>query len=175
MTGGHLFTVAGTGVCGSSGQGGPLAAAQLWNPVAVTIDAAGDLLVADSGDQSVLLAPARAGSFYGTPVGVGDIGVVLGGTASYGPYALDGLPATGPAAELDDPRGLAVGPTGALFVTDGFLHAIRVVPPTNGTLLGRSMKAGDLYTAAGPSRCRPRRGPMTAPAGCSPRWTSPPG
>ena len=149
VTGGHLFTVAGTGVCGSSGQGGPLAAAQLWNPVAVTIDAAGDLLVADSGDQSVLLVPARAGSFYGTPVGAGDIGVVLGGTASYGPYALDGLPATGPAAELDDPRGLAVGPTGALFVTDGFMHVIRVVPPTTGTLLGRTMTGGDLYTAAG--------------------------
>ncbi len=149
VTAGHLFTVAGTGVCGSSGQGGPLAAAQLWNPVAVTVDAAGDLLVADSGDQSVLLAPARAGSFYGTPVGAGDIGVVLGGTGSYGPYALDGLTATGPAAELDDPRGLAVGPTGALFVTDGSLHVIRVVPPTTGTLLGRTMKGGDLYTAAG--------------------------
>ena len=148
VTGGHLFTVAGTGVCGSSGQGGPLAAAQLWNPVAVAMDAAGDLLVADSGDQSVLLAPVRAGSFYGTPVGAGDIGVILGGTASYGPCALDGLPAVGPAAELDDPRGLAVGPTGALFVTDGFMHVIRVVPPTTATLLGRTMKGGDLYTAA---------------------------
>jgi hypothetical protein len=38
------------------------------------------------------------------------------------------LPANGPTAELNDPRGLAVGPTGALFVTDGFLHVIRVVP-----------------------------------------------
>ncbi len=37
---GHLSTVAGTGVCGSAGQGGPLAAAQLWNPVAVTVDRA---------------------------------------------------------------------------------------------------------------------------------------
>jgi sugar lactone lactonase YvrE len=149
VTAGHLFTVAGTGVCGSAGQGGPLAAAQLWDPVAVTVDDAGDLLVADNGDQSVLLAPARDGTFYGTPVGAGDIGVVVGGTGSYGPYALDGLPATGPAAELNDPRGLAVGPTGALFVTDGFMHVIRVVPPSTGTLLGRAMKAGDLYTAAG--------------------------
>ena len=150
VTAGHLFTVAGTGVCGSAGQGGPLRSAQLWDPVAVTLDAAGDLLVADSGDQSVLLAPARAGgTFYGTAVGAGDLGVVMGGTGSYGPYLADGLPAVGPTAELNDPRGLAVGPTGALFVTDGFMHVIRVVPAVNETLFGRAMKAGDLYTVAG--------------------------
>ena len=150
VTAGHLFTVAGTGVCGSAGQGGPVQSAQLWNPVAVTLDAAGDLLVADSGDQSVLLVPAGAGgSFYGTAVGAGDLGTVVGGTGSYGPYLADGLPANGPTAELNDPRGLAVGPTGALFVTDGFMHVIRAVPAVNETLFGRVMKAGDLSTVAG--------------------------
>jgi NHL repeat len=147
---GGLFTVAGTGVCGSTGQGGPLRTAQLWSPVAVTLDAAGDLLVADSGDQSVLLAPSGGGgTFYGSAVGAGDIGVVLGGAGSYGPYLADGLPANGPTAELNDPRGLAVGPTGALFVTDGFMHVVRVVPAVNGSLLDSTVKAGDLYTVAG--------------------------
>jgi trimeric autotransporter adhesin len=149
MTAGHLYTVAGTGVCGSAGQGGPTASAQLWDPVAVTLNAAGDLLVADSGDQSVLLAPVRGGSFYGSSVAAGDIGVVVGGSGGYGPYLADGLPANGSTAELNDPRGLAVGPTGALFVTDGFLHVIRVVPAVPETLFGRAMKAGDLYTVAG--------------------------
>ncbi len=149
VTAGRVVTVAGTGVCGTAGQGGPAAEAQLSSPVAVAIDARGDLLVADSGDQSVLLKAAQGGTFYGTSVGTGDIGVVLGGTGSYGPYLADGESATGIAAELDDPRALAVGPTGALFVTDGFMHAIRVVPATTGLLLGRSMSAGDLYTAAG--------------------------
>lgn len=147
---GGLFTVAGTGVCGSSGQGGPLGTAQLWNPVAVTLDTAGDLLVADSGDQSVLLAPSGgSGTFYGSVVGAGDIGVVVGGAGGYGPYVVDGLPANGPTAELNDPRGLSLGPTGALFVTDGFMHVIRVVPATNETLLGRALRSGDLYTVAG--------------------------
>ena len=147
---GGLFTVAGTGVCGSTGQGGPLHTAQLWNPVAVTLDAAGDLLVADSGDQSVLLAPSGgSGTFYGSAIGAGDIGVVVGGTGSYGPYVADGLPANGPTAELNDPRGLAIGPTGALFVSDGFMHVIRAVPAVNETLLGRTLRAGDLYTVAG--------------------------
>ena len=105
MAAGHLYTVAGTGVCGSAGQGGPVAAAQLWNPVAVAVDGAGDLLVADNGDQSVLLAPARGGTYYGTAVGAGDIGVVVGGTGGYQPYLADGLPAVGETAELNDPRG----------------------------------------------------------------------
>ena len=104
VTAGHLSTIAGTGVCGSAGQGGPVAAAQLWNPVAVTVDSAGDLLVADDGDQSVLLAPVRAGTYYGTPVGAGDIGVVVGGAGGYQPYLADGAPAAGETAELNDPR-----------------------------------------------------------------------
>jgi trimeric autotransporter adhesin len=149
MTAGRLYTAAGTGVCGTTGQGGPVRQAQLWNPVAVTVDAAGDLLVADSGDQSVLLASARRGTYYGTPVGAGDIGVVVGGTGSYGPYLVDGLPATSVAAEVNDPRGLAVAPNGALFLTDGFMHVIRVVPAITGPVFGRAMTAGDLYTAAG--------------------------
>jgi hypothetical protein len=165
VTAGHLFSVAGTGVCGTSGRGGPVRAAQLWNPVAVALDGAGDLLVAENGGQSVLLAAERGGSFYGTAVGAGDIGVVVGGTGSYGPYLADGLPANGPTAELNDPRGLAVGPTGALFVTDGFMHAIRVVPSSTGTLLGRTMMAGDLYTAVGAR-------PVATPAGANDgtRW-----
>jgi sugar lactone lactonase YvrE len=149
MEAGHLYTAAGTGVCGTAGQGGPVAAAQLWNPVAVAVDGAGDLLIADSGDQSVLLAAVQGGDHYGAAVGAGDLGVVVGGTGSYGPYLADGLSATGPTAELNDPRGLAVGPTGALFVTDGFMHAIRVVPASDGTFLGRAMTGGDLYTVAG--------------------------
>jgi NHL repeat len=150
VSAGGLFTVAGTGVCGSSGQGGPVGTAQLWDPVAVALTTAGDLLVADSGDQSVLLAPSGGGgTFYGSAIGAGDIGVVVGGSGGYGPYVADGLPANGSTAELNDPRGLALGPTGALFVTDGFMHVIRVAPAANETILGQALRAGDLYTVAG--------------------------
>ena len=34
--------------------------------------------------------------------------MIVGGTGGYGPYVGDGLSATGPTAELNDPRGLAV-------------------------------------------------------------------
>jgi hypothetical protein len=149
VTTGHLTTVAGTGVCGSAGQGGPLAGAELWNPVAVTLDRSDDLLVADSGDQSVLLGSAAGTTGWGTTVAAGDLGLVVGGTGDYGPYISDGFSATGETAELNDPRGVAVGPTGALFVSDGFMQAVRVVPQTSGRLLGREMDGGDMYTALG--------------------------
>ena len=165
MTVGDLYSVAGTRVCGSRGQGGPLVSAELWNPVAVAVDRSGDLLVADQGDQSVLLAPTHTGTYWGTPVAAGDIAVVVGGTGSYGQYLADGLAATGGVAELNDPRGLAVGPTGALFVTDGFMHALRVVPSTDGSLFGRPMKTGDLYTLAGALPVSTRTG-----AGNGTRW-----
>jgi sugar lactone lactonase YvrE len=145
----HIYTVAGTGVCGSAGQGGPIGGAQLFDPVAVAIDFAGDLLVADRGDQSVLLATASGGTYYGTAVASGDIGVVAGGTGNYGPYLTDGLSATGVGAELNDLRDIALGPTGALVLADGFMHVIRVVPAQSGPLFGRAMTAGDLYTVAG--------------------------
>ena len=96
--------------------------------MAVTVDAAATSWWPTTVTSRCCWRRPRAGSFYGTAVGAGDIGVVVGGTGSYGPYFLDGLPANGPTAELNDPRGLAVGPTGALFVTDGFMHVIRVVP-----------------------------------------------
>ncbi len=145
----HIYTVAGTGVCGSAGQGGPIGGAQLYDPVAVAVDFAGDLLVADRGDQSVLLATASGGTYYGTAVAAGDIGVVVGGTGSYGPYIADGLSATGVGAELNDVRDIALGPTGTLVLSDGFMHVIRVVPAQSGPLFGRAMTAGDLYTVAG--------------------------
>jgi hypothetical protein len=149
VTTGHLTTVAGTGVCGSDGQGGPLTGAELWNPVGVALDQAGDLFVADSGDQSVLVGSAAGTTGWGTTVAAGDLGLVVGGTGDYGPYLADGLSATGETAELNDPRGVAVGPSGALFVSDGFMQAVRVVPQTTARLLGRDMVGGDMYTALG--------------------------
>lgn len=161
----HIYAVAGTGVCGTTGQGGPMGSAQLFDPVALAVDFAGDLLVADQGDQSVLLATQQGGTFYGTAVGAGDIGVVVGGTGSYGPYVADGLSATSAGAELNDPRGITLGPTGSLVISDGFMHVVRIVPAQTGTQFGRPMTANDLYTVAGALPVQ-----TTAGSGDATRW-----
>lgn len=50
---GVITTVAGTGVPGSLGDGGPATAAQLSSPVAVAVDGAGDLYIADLQNQRI--------------------------------------------------------------------------------------------------------------------------
>lgn len=47
----HLYTVAGTGTCGSSARGGAATSAGVDDPVAVAVDGTGDLFIADRGDD----------------------------------------------------------------------------------------------------------------------------
>jgi hypothetical protein len=137
MTPLRIYTVAGTGVCGSVGRPGPASAGQLWDPVALASDPSGDLTIADEGDQSVLQATA-AGQL-----------TLVAGTGGNGPYLQDGLSATGVAAELNDPEGVALSAIGTVFIADGAMSTIRFVPAVSGTIAGRPVSAGDMYTLAG--------------------------
>ncbi len=165
MIKGHLYDIAGDGTCGSSGRGsdGPLA--QVWEPVALTVDGAGDVFIADNGDQSVLELASHAGTYYGTAIGAGDLQIIVG-MGMYGPYLLDGLSATSVASELNDPEGLAVSATGVLYVTDGDMHCIRLVPDATSNIFGRTMTGGDLYTLAGALPVTER----SQPAGNGTKW-----
>jgi hypothetical protein len=145
---GHIYTVAGTGVCGYSGDGGSAAHAQLWSPSAVTLDAGGDLLIADEGNSAVREVPAATGTFYGVTIGAGDIGTVAG-QGIYSAYLADGLSATGAASAVNYPSGLAVDAAGDLFIADGYDRCIREVPAHNGVLFGRNVVADKMYTVAG--------------------------
>ena len=101
-----------------AGQGGPVGGARSCaNPVAVAVDVAGDLLVADSGDQSVLLAPRTRRDVLRHAVGAGDHRRGRGRDGELRAVPRRRAVRHGPTAELNDPAGLAVGPTGALFVT----------------------------------------------------------
>lgn len=148
VTAGDMYTVAGDGVCGSAHRGDTAVNAQVWDPVAVAVDPEGDLFIADNGDQSVLEVPDRSGTYYGTPIGAGDLQAIVG-MGMYGPYLIDGLSASSVASEVNDPEGLAVSPDGTLFLTDGDMHCIRVVPMTTTSVFGRTMTAGNLFTLAG--------------------------
>ena len=50
---GIITTVAGTGVPGFSGDGGPATAAKLNSPIGLAVDAAGSLYIADGGNNRV--------------------------------------------------------------------------------------------------------------------------
>jgi NHL repeat len=113
-----IVTVAGTGVPGFAGDGGPATAAQLNIPYAVAAGPAGDFLIADAENHRVrrVLADGRIVTAAGTGV-AGDSG--------------DGGPAT--SARLTFPRGLAVLPDGGYLIADRNAHVIRRVLP-DGTI-----------------------------------------
>jgi len=148
MTPGHIYTVAGNGTCGSAGDGGPSLQAELWDPGALTVDAGGDVLVADQGNRTIRELAAHSGSFFGVAIAADDLGTVAG-EGSYGPYLVDGLAALGQVGEINFPVGIAVDPMGNLYVADGDMHAIRLVAATTASLRGQQMVADDMYTAAG--------------------------
>jgi sugar lactone lactonase YvrE len=145
MTAGDIYTVAGTGQPGSTGDGGPATAARLDLPRAVTFDGAGNLVIADTGSNRIRVVAAGTGEFYGQPMTAGDIYTVAGnGTMG---FAGDGGPAT--AAALGIPEGVSVDPSGNLLIADSFNNRVRVVAAKTGTFYRRAMTAGDIYTVAG--------------------------
>ncbi len=110
---GKIITYAGTGIAGSGGLGGPAKKANLDDPTALAIDAAGDLFIADSGNNRVLEVIAATGIIQ-----------TVAGTGTKG-YGGDGGPAT--AALLNDPTGLAVDAAGDLFISDTGNNRVREV------------------------------------------------
>jgi len=50
---GTIATLAGTGECGLSGDGGPAAAAQLCQPTGIATDTAGNLFITDSANSRI--------------------------------------------------------------------------------------------------------------------------
>ncbi|HEX6352924.1 protein kinase domain-containing protein [Actinophytocola sp.] len=106
---GLATTIAGTGVAGFSGDGGPGARAQLAEPGAVTVGADGVVYVGDALNRRVRRIS-----------GTGVITTVVG----KGPaYPGDGLSAI--EASLLDPRMVRRGPDGALYVADAGNNRIR--------------------------------------------------
>ena len=109
---GVVTTLAGTGVAGFSGDGGPAGSAQLDHPRGVAVDGRGNVFVADS--MSARVRMIDPDGIIATVAGCGRQG--FGG---------DGGPAT--VARLFEPRGVAVDGAGRLFVADTFNDRVRRV------------------------------------------------
>ena len=62
---GVVTTVAGTGVSGYSGDGGPASAAQLASPVGLAVDLRGNLYIADSANRRVRKVTVQLGDDHG--------------------------------------------------------------------------------------------------------------
>ncbi len=124
MTAGDIYTIAGNGTAGFSGNGGPATSAEFSRVDGVTVDRHGNALVTDIRNNVVWAIAARTGTFYGKAMTAGDIYVVAGGgTRILG----DGGPATN--AQLGGLGGAAVSAAGSLLVIDSADNRIRAISP----------------------------------------------
>jgi hypothetical protein len=147
MTAGNIYTIAGNGVSGFSGNGGPATAAQV-QPRGLAIDRAGNVVVGDPENNRVRVVAVKTGTFYGQQMTAGDIYTIAGDGVEG--FSGDGGPAV--TAELDFPWGVAVDPAGNLVVADSGSSRVRVVAAKTGAFYGQQMTAGNIYTIAGNGR-----------------------
>jgi trimeric autotransporter adhesin len=132
---GIITTVAGNGTFGYNGDGGAAASAELSSPTGVAVDSAGNLYIADSGNNRV----------REVAVGTGIITTVVGnGTEGYNG---DGGLAT--SAELNDPAGVAVDSAGNLYISDTDNVVIRKVTASTGIINTVADNGTDSYSGDG--------------------------
>ncbi|MFF8447653.1 RICIN domain-containing protein [Streptomyces leeuwenhoekii] len=110
---GKISTVAGTVGAGLASDGTDATAAQLKNPTAVAVDSAGNLYIADQGNQRVRKV-AKADGKIRTVAGTGAA-----------TYSGDNVKAT--SAALKWPLGVVVDSTGDLYIADQHNHRVRRV------------------------------------------------
>ncbi|MDE2869307.1 MAG: hypothetical protein OXR64_01835 [Chloroflexota bacterium] len=134
-TRGNLTTVAGTGVPGSDGDGGPALSATLNQPVDVDVDGQGNLLIAELTGNRIRRVSTN---------GVID---TIAGTGLPG-GAGDGGPAT--AAELHGPQSVVVDASGAVLIADWNNRRIRRIHP-DGTMQTVAGLVGGRVESGGPA------------------------
>lgn len=130
---GIINTVAGDGIQGFGGDGGPATSARLDFPTGVAVDGSGDLLIADSGNSRI--REVSPDGIIRTIAGAGKTGVPG-----------NGVRAT--LAELEDPTAIAFGPRGNLFITDTGTDRVLILDRRTGTISkiagnGTAGSAGD--------------------------------
>ena len=126
---GVITTIAGTGGAGFSGDGGAATAAQLNQPMALAVDASGNIYEADRNNCRIRMIAA----------GTGIISTVAG-SASCG-FLGDGGAAT--SARLNFPSGISLDPAGNLYIADTNNCRVRKV----------AVGTGIITTLAGSATC----------------------
>jgi trimeric autotransporter adhesin len=119
---GEIQTVAGVGtVAGFSGDGGPATRALLASPMGVTIDGAGNILIADTANSVVREVSAATHTIQ-----------TIAGNGQTNGYSGDGGQAAN--ALLAFPAGVTLDAGGNLFISDSSNNAVREVAAATGTI-----------------------------------------
>ncbi len=122
---GIIVTIAGTGNPSYTGDGGPAASATMNSPGDVAFDGAGNLYIADTGNNVIRMINAATGVIT-TVAGNGLIG-----NSNLNQVGDGGL-AT--AANLNTPQGVTLDGSGNLYIADTFNNRIREVNAATGVI-----------------------------------------
>ena len=139
-------------VAGSASSGhadGPAASATFFTPLGLVHDAAGDIYVADTTNQTIRRIAAD-----------GTVTTIAGSQGNYG--YVDG---TGAAAQFNNPTGITLGPDGDLYVTDVNNGAIRRVTTAGVVTTYAGGTVGFADGAPATARFSGPRGVVAAPNG----------
>ena len=121
ITDGRIYTFAGTGSCGFSGDGGLATNAKLNKPRGLAFDSSGNnLYIADTDNNRIRRIDMATNNIY--PIaGIGSSG-----------YSGDGHLAI--AAKLNKPRGVAINQFDTIYIADTDNHRIRKIDPATGII-----------------------------------------
>jgi len=117
---GIIRTLVGSGIQGSAGDGGLAIRAQLSEPTGISIDQAGNLLIADTANHRVQLVERAAGVIS-----------TLAGTGTPG-FSGDG--GMGTTAQLNGPTSVAIDRAGRVLIADTFNNRVRRLDMRTGTI-----------------------------------------
>jgi len=145
---GVLTTIAGTGVSGFTGDGGPALQGTFNKPHEIRFDANGDLYIVDMVNHAVRKIEMKTG-----------ILTTIAGTGQPG-YSGDGGPAV--KAQFKQPHSIQFGPGGDLYICDIGNHVIRRIDRETGMIstFAGTGKAGDTPDGS-PIEGTPLRGPRS--------------
>ncbi|MGH9615625.1 MAG: hypothetical protein ACRD28_02705 [Acidobacteriaceae bacterium] len=111
-----ITTIAGNHTQGVTGDNGPAISAELYNPVSVAVDTAGNIYISDQGNNRIREVVASTGIIT-TVAGNGTAG-----------FSGDGGQAT--SAELDQPQNIVLDSGGNLYIADSVNNRVRRVSPS---------------------------------------------
>ena len=114
--GGVVSTIAGTGISGFSGDGGPATSAKLHNPAGVAVDRADNVYITDQANHRIRKV---SNGIITTFAGSG------AGTLANG---------TGTAASFSSPSGITIDSSGNLYIGDQWNHSIRKITTPGGVV-----------------------------------------
>ena len=144
---GIIRTVAGTGVHGYSGDGGPATSAELAYVLGVFVDGSGNIFIADSSNNVIREVMAATG-IINTIVGTGVAG-----------YGGDGQAAT--SAMLHYPSAVFVDRSGNLFIADQVNFVVREVLASSGIIVTAAGNGTMGYSGDGGPATSAELGPPT--------------